>query len=131
MQILQSARQSFLHLGIDPQQAFQTHPFNRKNVLAMFMLSLSTISAGLYFFREAKTFTEYTFSMYAFSSMLVATIIVSMVSIKAQLLFECLDIFESVINESKSVPIIVFKCIKLLIFYLSTQNYHLNMYPSF
>lgn len=99
MKVLQSTQRSFWHLGVDPQQALQSHPFNRRSVMAIVVLSLSTISCLINLLYVANTFIEYTLSIYAFTSMLVSTAIVLMVVFSMGPLLDCFNAIEKIINE--------------------------------
>lgn len=70
MKILQTALRNFSTLGINSQQAFENRPLNIHSVLACLVLSSSTVSCAMYFFRLANTFIEYTYSIFGFSSLL-------------------------------------------------------------
>lgn len=98
MKILETVVKWALHLGL---RAHQKNLFNRKNVWALFVMSLSTISCLIYLCRYANTFSEYTYAVAAFSSMLVSTIIQAITIWKAPPLFECLDLVKKNSEESK------------------------------
>lgn len=111
MKILRSAIQRLLYLGIDLQQPIQNHLFNHRNVLAILVLGLSTVSSAMYFFRVANTFTEYTYSIYAFSSMLLTTIVVLIVVFETPLFIKCLNSVDNALNERKPYAVL---CMHLL-----------------
>lgn len=103
MKILLTAIQNFSALGVNLQQANRNHPFNCQSVLAFLVLSLSIISCGMFFFRLANTFIEYTYSIYGFSSMIVATAILLVILLKMRQFFETLDALEKAINKRKKI----------------------------
>lgn len=107
MNILRRAQRNISNLGIDSQQAIQKHPFNCRNVLALLVLSLSTVACGMHFFRLANTFIEHTYSIYTFSSMFLSTAILLIILSKMRLYFEILAAMEKAINERKQTSIIV------------------------
>lgn len=95
MKILRRTLEIASYVGITAEQSIQPSLFNRKNVSALLVLSLTTISCLLYLLYDAKTFTEYTYSVAAFSSMLVATAILAIVIWKMKPLFNCLSLMEN------------------------------------
>lgn len=80
--------------GVSAEQSIQKSLFNRKNIAALPVLSLSTISCSIYLLHEANTFAEYTYGVAAFSSMLVATAIFGIFIWKMKSLFYCLSLCE-------------------------------------
>lgn len=102
MKILQMAIRNFSTFGIDwRRQDNQNNPLNCRSALAFLVLSLSTISCAMYFFRLASTFADYTFSIFGFSSMFVATAIMLVSFFVMEQCFHAFNALEDAINERK------------------------------
>ena len=101
MKIIQSMQKFALHLGISVEQSIQKHPFNRRNVLALFVFGSATNLCALHVAYDEHTFSEYTIGIAAFSSMFVATTIFVIVLWRMRPLFECLCFMEEAITRSK------------------------------
>lgn len=98
MNILQPIRNNLLILGV---KSYQKHPFNFRNVFALFMLSMGAVLNCVHLFYEANTFKEYADSVCASSSMVVATIIFAIIMWKTHPFYRCLNNLEEIVNKSE------------------------------
>lgn len=103
MRILRANQKSFSLLGITFHQSMQKYPFNRKNLLAIFILSLSTAFNGLYFPYEAKTSSEYTVCVYTTLTGAVCVISFSIVLSKMWDSFMMMHDIEIILKNSESI----------------------------
>lgn len=99
MNVFQQLRKDFAVFGIATQQ----HPFNWRNLVALFIFSSAIISNGVHILFEAKTFEEYVESIFLATAIITDTIsFLYIVSIMQQF-FNWMNESEKVINASEFV----------------------------
>lgn len=101
MKLFQSSLKYFENMGIDSRQMRKRHLFNTKNVLALCMLFLNTISAAAYLRYEANTFYEYADSVYATSCGIMSCVIFMVVFWKMKKFFRFIKKFENLVESRK------------------------------
>lgn len=103
MHLLRTFGKDLLVIGIGREEAKQKYPFNRRNVLAVLILSLATVSCCLQLIFVANTFIDYTRSFYSASAMGVATLILLRGLLITRPIYHCFKRFKKTINGSESI----------------------------
>lgn len=93
MKIFRSVKTYLSRMGLKPQQLTQSHPFNAQSLIVLSVFGLSITFCSAYFFLDAKSFVEHTESLYL--------VCVTIVLWKMPKVFELINNFQCVINESK------------------------------
>lgn len=102
MILLQSVQKNLGELGIQSDRPFQTHPFNRKNVLISISNVLCVVLHALYLFRVAHTYKEYMISFYMTTAVSVVFVVLSTLIWKSKKLFRLFEAVTEIVNESES-----------------------------
>lgn len=100
MKIFQSVKMYLARMGIKLQQQNQSHPFNAQNVFAFFVFGSCISLNSAYFFLVANSFVESTESLYIICIAIVCTIIFTILIWKMSNLFDLINNFERIVEES-------------------------------
>lgn len=101
LKVIQSVKNDYSILGLNFNQSFQTHSFNKQNLKSFFALGLAITSNCVYFFHLAKTIDEFILSIFTTTSIVVVTIVYAVLFWKMKPIHELCDAIETLINESE------------------------------
>lgn len=107
MKFFVTVAKSWALLGFTQRQSIQKHPFNRRNLLALFVLMFCSILNGLYFFYEAETFNELTLSAYTTITHIVAVITLFISVLQMRPFLNFMFQTEEILNKSQRISIVV------------------------
>lgn len=101
IKMFRSVQKNFGTIGIGPNRAMQSHPFDAKILIHSMALSLGFIGTLMYTVIDAKTFLEFTQSIYVSSSIFFGAVIFVVLILNASELFELINDCECLISTSK------------------------------
>lgn len=102
MKLFQSVQSNLAVCGIFPIQSVPTQSgFNWKMFKVAFFQGLECVLSCLFFVYGAHTFREYTVAIYMTSATIMVTLYFVILVLKMAQLFEFIDSFEKIINESE------------------------------
>lgn len=105
MKVIQSTQRNFAILGIGVEQSNENHRCNRRNGLALFVLSLAAISCYVQLFHVADNFQEYTDAVYMSVSTTGTAAELVIVLWKMRPLFGIITNLETIVNTRKHLLI--------------------------
>lgn len=101
MKIFETIRNYFAIVGITSQQSIQSHPFNRRNSLCLFVFGMGISLTFAYQFRRIESFQEFTDCFYEISTISVCGIGFASFIWEMVELFEFIDRLDDFVNKSK------------------------------
>lgn len=96
MKLLQFTQKIFKIVGIDSPQ----NPFNRRMLMVFSVCCMSSASACVFLFHEAKNFMEYSNSIYITTAFLLVVVCYTILITKMEDTFELIDNLESTVEKS-------------------------------
>lgn len=94
-------RKTFVVMGIGPTLATQSYPLNGRIMFGFLLLCSGTTFSCVYIFNDAETFSDYTQSVYILSAGIICTVVLIILILKVEKLFDLINRFDSTINMSK------------------------------
>lgn len=101
MAVLQSTQRNFSVLGIGIRQSNEKCRFNRRNISALFILGLASVSCYVQLFHVASNFQEYTDAVYMTVSTTGTAAELVIFMWKMRPIFGIIASLESIVNSSK------------------------------
>lgn len=101
IKVLQSTHRNFSILGIGIQQSNESSQFNQRNLSALFILGLASVSCYVQLFHVASNFQEYTDAVYMAVSTTGTAAELVIFTWKMRPLFGIVTNLESIVNASE------------------------------
>lgn len=101
MKLFQSNRIYWEWVGLDEYQSAKKTRFNRRNVLVLCILSLSSTLCCVQFFHVSMSFQEYTHSAFVAIVNIIFSMVFAIAIFERQMFFDYLNCDETLINESE------------------------------
>lgn len=103
MKIFQFAQKKFSLVGI----GLHARAWNYRNVLSLSTFCVGIVSNGVYFFRQAKTFQDYTNSVFMATTLICSAAVLIIDVSNMQPIFGCVEGAEQIIDGSELEHVIV------------------------
>lgn len=101
MKILETVRNDFLVLGLNPNPSNRMCPFNARNGIRLVMLAYGMIAQTIYLCAIASGFREYTDCIFGLTAIVGAGTVFAMMMFKSWQFFDFFDDMEEAVNGSK------------------------------
>lgn len=101
MKAFKAIRKSFAVAGISPQLAAQSCPLNREILMGFFLITSGLSFTCVFILNYVETFSEYIQSTYIASMCVLILLLLAILILEVEKLFEFIDRSDGILNMSK------------------------------